>query len=83
MFTTLRSLKAFISGLTAAISRGRTEGLSQTRFNSFFSGIPGSREEKRKSRFLIALVEVLNASVILAYAQFLHTTLLGRDAVLA
>lgn len=35
---------------------------------------------RRKSRFLIALVEVRNASVILAYAQFLHT---GRDAVLA
>jgi hypothetical protein len=37
------------SGLTAAISGGRTEGLSQTRFHSFFAGIPGSREETRKA----------------------------------
>ena len=31
---------------------------------------------------LVALVEVQHAFKILAYAQFLHTTLLGRDAVL-
>ncbi|KAL5140466.1 hypothetical protein HKD37_U058047 (mitochondrion) [Glycine soja] len=35
---------------------GWTEGLSQTRFNSFFAGIPGSssREEKRKRNSLLS-----------------------------
>jgi len=37
---------------------GWTEGLSQTRFNSFFAGIPGSssREDKRKRNSLLVVL---------------------------